>query len=146
MEQQSESRRMKYSLKVIQEVAHPQNMRRMSDPDTFGIVRGGCGDTMEIYLRLDGEKILEATFMTNGRESAIACGNMLTTMVRGLTMEEAGKISSEELIAALGGLPESKRHCAGLTVSALQAAFASWFAQLHSQERTNVRATTSERR
>jgi nitrogen fixation NifU-like protein len=81
---------------------------------------------MEIYLRLDGEWIKEATFMTDGHEAAIACGSMLTSMVRGRSMEAAGKISSEELMEALGGLPEAKHHCAKLTGNTLQEAITNW--------------------
>jgi nitrogen fixation NifU-like protein len=126
MEQQKESTQVAYSAKVIEEAAHPKNMRRMPNPDARGIIHGCCGDTMEIYLRLDGEWIKEATFMTEGRESATACGNMLTSMVRGRSMEAAGKISPEELMEALGGLPEPKHHCAKLTVNTLQEAITNW--------------------
>jgi len=97
----------------------------MSDPDAYGIIHGCCGDTMEIYLRLDGDRIEEATFMTDGRESAIACGSVLTKMVRGMSFKEAGKIMPEDLIAALDGLPEAKVHCANLTLNTLREAIAS---------------------
>ena len=141
MEQQQESKEVAYPAKVIEEAAHPKNMHRMPDPDARGIIHGCCGDTMEIYLRLDGETIKEATFMTDGHESAIACGSMLTTMVGGRSMAAAGKISPEELMAALGGLPESKTHCARLTVNTLQEAIANWqYAASH----TNASATISE--
>jgi len=113
-----------YSDRVLDEATHPKNMRRMPDPDARGIVHGRCGDTMEIYLRLDGETIKEATFTTDGHESAIACGSMLTTLVRGRSMEAAGKISPEELMEALGGLPEAKHHCAKLTVNTFLEAIA----------------------
>ncbi|HUV90639.1 MAG TPA: iron-sulfur cluster assembly scaffold protein [Anaerolineae bacterium] len=111
-----------YSAKVIEEAAHPKNVGRMPESDAWGIIRGCCGDTMEVYLRLDGERIREATFVTDGHESAIACGSMLTTMVRGMTLEEAGAIEPEDLIRALDGLPASKRHCAKLTVNTLREA------------------------
>jgi nitrogen fixation protein NifU and related proteins len=126
MEQQQESTQVAYSARVIEEAAHPKNMHRMPDPDARGIIHGCCGDTMEIYLRLDGEWIKEAAFMTDGHESAIACGSMLTTMVRGRSMEAASQISPEELMGALGGLPEAKHHCARLTVNTLQEAITNW--------------------
>ena len=126
MEQQQESKQVAYSARVIEEAAHPQYMHRMPDPDAHGVIHGCCGDTMEIYLRLNGERIGEAAFMTDGQESAIACGSMLTTMVRGRSMEEASRISPEELMEALGGLPETKHHCAKLTVNTLQEAITNW--------------------
>lgn len=115
-----------YSTQVLDEATHPKNMRRLPNPDARGIIHGCCGDTMEIYLRLDGERIREAAFMTDGHESAIACGSMLTTLVHGRSMEEASKISPEELIEALGGLPEAKHHCAKLAVNTLQEAITNW--------------------
>jgi nitrogen fixation NifU-like protein len=118
-------RQIPYSAKVIAELSSPSNMWRMSDPDAYGVIHGCCGDTMEIYLRLDGDRIEEATFMTDGRESAIACGSVLTKMVRGMSLEEAGKIMPEDLIAALDGLPEAKVHCANLTLNTLREAIAS---------------------
>ena len=124
MEQQKQA--VSYSSKVIQEAAHPKNMTRMVASDACGIVHGCCGDTMEIYLRLAGDRIKGASFMTDGRESAIACGSILTTMLPGLLVEEASKITPEDLIAVLDGLPKSKVHCAKLTVNTLQEAIANW--------------------
>ena len=119
-----EQRQTLYSAKVITESSNPSNRGRMPDPDACGIIHGCCGDTMEIYLRLDGDKIEEATFATDGRESAIACGSMLTKMVRGMSLEEADKIVPEDLAAALDGLPEAKAHCAKLTLNTLREAMA----------------------
>lgn len=119
-----EQRQTLYSAKVITESSNPSNRGRMPDPDAYGIIHGCCGDTMEIYLRLNGNKIKEATFATDGRESAIACGSLLTKMVRGMSLEEADKIVPEDLTAALDGLPEAKVHCAKLTLNTLREAMA----------------------
>jgi len=123
-----EQGRMSYSAKVIAESSNPSNMGPMSEPDAHGIIHGCCGDTMEIFLRLDGDRIEEATFMTDGRESAIACASMLTKTVRGLSLGEAGKIRPEDVISALDGLPEAKVHCANLTVNTLRQAIDNWHA------------------
>jgi nitrogen fixation NifU-like protein len=100
----------------------------MVKPDAYGIIHGCCGDTMEIYLRLAGDRISEATFMTDGREPALASGSILTTMVEGMSVDEADKIAPEDVIAALDGLPRAKTHCASLAVRALQKAITKWFA------------------
>jgi nitrogen fixation NifU-like protein len=113
-----------YSAKVIEEAHNPSNVGRMPEPDAYGIVHGWCGDTMEIYLRLDGERIQEATFMTDGCGPSVACGSMLTTMMQGISLEEAGQVAPEDLITALDGLPAESTHCAELAVSTLQAALA----------------------
>lgn len=125
-EQSDEGEQVLYSATVLAEARNPRNRGRMANADACGIVHGCCGDTMEIYLWLDGESIQQATFMTDGHESAVACGSMLTTLVRGLSLEEAGQIRAEDLIAALDGLPEAKAHCAKLTVNTLQKAIANW--------------------
>jgi len=119
-----EQARATYSAKVIEGFYHPKNLGRLSAPDACGIVHGWCGDTMEIYLRLNGKRIKEASFMTDGCGPSVACGSMLTAMARGMSLEEASEITPQDLLAALGGLPEESVHCAELAVSTLQEAIA----------------------
>ena len=119
-----EQERALYSDKVIEEAHNPRNLGRMLEPDACGIVRGWCGDTMEIYLRLDGERITELTFMTDGCGPSVACGSMLTRLVQGMPLEEASKMAPEDLLAALDGLPEESVHCAELAVNTLREAIA----------------------
>jgi len=119
-----EQERALYSDKVIEEAHNPRNLGRMLEPDACGIVRGWCGDTMEIYLRLNRERIKEITFMTDGCGPSVACGSMLTRLVQGMSLEEAGKITPEGLLEALDGLPEESVHCAELAVNTLREAIA----------------------
>lgn len=119
-----EQARAVYSDKVIQEFHNPRNLSRMPAPDAWGIVHGWCGDTMEVYLRLDGERIEQATFMTDGCVPTVACGSMLTQMATGMSLAEAAKIEPEDLIAILDGLPEENLHCAELAVNTLREAIA----------------------
>lgn len=119
-----EDARAVYSDKVIEAFYNPKNLGRMAEPDACGVVRGWCGDTMEIYLRLNGERIEEAAFMTDGCGPTVACGSTLTTMVQGLSLQEAGGITPQDLLAALGGLPEESVHCAELAVNTLREAIA----------------------
>jgi nitrogen fixation NifU-like protein len=117
-----------YSATVLEEARHPRNLGRVVEPDTYAVVRGWCGDTMEIYLRLKGQRIQEATFVTDGCGPTVACASRLTAMVQGMTLEEAGAIRVEDLIVTLDGLPEEHVHCADLTVSTLQNAIVNWCA------------------
>lgn len=119
-----EQARAVYSEKVIKACYDPQNVGRMPDPDARGIVHGWCGDTMEIHLRLDGERIEQACFITDGCGPSVACGSTLTTMIHGMSLQEAGKITPEDLLEALDGLPEESVHCAELAVSTLREAIA----------------------
>ena len=126
-----------YSPQVIEHACNPRNLGRMSSPDAFQIVHGLCGDTMEIYLQLDGkpegEMIKAASFMTDGCGPSIACGSMLTTLVQGISLEEAGKVEPEDLLAALGGLPEETTHCAYLAVDTLRETIAVWYRKVRAR-------------
>ena len=117
-----EQERSIYSARVIEQAHHPQNVGRIDDADARASVRGECGDTMELYLRLNGARIEEASFMTDGCGPSVACGSMITTMVRGISTKEAGQIEPEDLITALDGLPEESAHCAELAVRTLREA------------------------
>ncbi|MFC2105782.1 iron-sulfur cluster assembly scaffold protein [Candidatus Bipolaricaulota bacterium] len=114
-----------YSDTVVERFYNPENLGRLTDPDAYGIVHGWCGDTMEIYLRLTGEGIKESRFMTDGCLLTAACGSMLTTMIEGLSAEEAQEITPQQLIEALNGLPEENAHCAKLAVETLHEAIRS---------------------
>jgi nitrogen fixation NifU-like protein len=120
-----EEARAVYPDKVIEAFYNPKNLGRMTEPNVQGIVHGWCGDTMEIYLRLNGERIEQASFMTDGCGPTVACGSTLTTMVQGLSLQEAGRITPEDLLDALGGLPAESAHCAELAVNTLREAIAS---------------------
>jgi len=124
-----EQERALYSDKVIEEAHNPRNLGRMSEPDAHAIVHGCCGDTMEIYLRLNGERITEITFMTDGCGSAVACGSMLTRLVQKKSLEEAGRVTPEDRLAALDGLPKESIHCTKLAVNTLREAIANWHAR-----------------
>jgi nitrogen fixation NifU-like protein len=119
-----EQERAIYSAKVIEEARNPTDVGRMAEADASAVVCGWCGDTMEIYLRLDGERVEQATFITDGCGPSVACGSKLTTMVRGKSLEEARMITPQDLIDALDGLPEDSLHCADLTVNTLRQAIA----------------------
>ncbi|MCP4543292.1 MAG: iron-sulfur cluster assembly scaffold protein [Chloroflexi bacterium] len=109
-----------YSKVIIQEARHPSNLGRIVEANAHGLVHGWCGDTMEIYVKLDDEKIEQATFMTDGCGVTVACGSMLTKVLTGKLLDEAIEIMPDDLIKALDGLPEGHQHCAELAVSTFQ--------------------------
>ena len=77
-----ELRPVTFSAKAIQHGRHPANAGRMENPDAHASRVGWCGEVMEMYLRLDGDRIAEASFWADGCLSTMACGDMITTMVR----------------------------------------------------------------
>ena len=111
-----------YSERVIEEYRDPKNIGWMEDSDGAAKFKGPCGDTMEVYLRVEGGRIKDIRFFTDGCGPSIACGSMLTQMARGRTLDGAADLSKDELIEALGGLPEESLHCAELAVTTLRKA------------------------
>jgi nitrogen fixation NifU-like protein len=111
-----------YSKKVIEEYRNPSNFGFIENPDVTGQVKGPCGDTMRMYLRIKDNVIQEARFWTDGCGASLACGNMLTSMIKGKNIDEADNISSEQLLEVLDGLPDEHQHCAKLAVDTLHKA------------------------
>ena len=115
-----------YSEKVIREFNNPSNLGRMTDADACGVVPGTCGDTIEIYIKVKEGSIKDLSFMTDGCGATIACASITTRMAKGKTLEEASKITGDNLIYELGGLPDEHLHCAHLAVAGLKKAIGNY--------------------
>ncbi len=116
-----------YSEKVMDHFTNPRNVGEM--PDAHGIgVEGNpvCGDVMKIYIKVNDDKIVDAKFQTFGCGAAIAVSSMVTEMVKGMTLDEALKITKASLAEALDGLPPQKMHCSNLGADALHKAIADY--------------------
>ena len=111
-----------YSKVVIREYRNPSNFGVLDDPDTVGKIKGPCGDTMKISLKIEKLKIKQAFFWTDGCGATIACGSMLTKIIKGKTLQEANDISSTQLLETLEGLPIEHHHCTILAINTLQKA------------------------
>jgi nitrogen fixation NifU-like protein len=133
-----------YSARVIAEARAPKHLGRMPQADVHGLVHGWCGDTMEIYLRLNGAQIVEATFMTDGCGPTLACGSVLTSLVLGKSLAEASAVLPEDLITALDGLPNESQHCAELAVRTLQNALLNWRTRDEIADRKNAESRIRE--
>jgi len=114
--------RATYSAKVLAFSLEPRNLNSIPTPDGFARVTGSCGDTMEMYLKVEHERIVEASFQTDGCIPAIASGSMTTELAKGKRLSEASEISRETILNALGGLPEDSAHCALLAADTLKQA------------------------
>jgi nitrogen fixation NifU-like protein len=112
-----------YSETVMDHFANPRNMGDMDEPSAIGNVGNpACGDMMRLFLKIENGIIVDAKFKTFGCGAAIASSSMLTEMLKGKTLEEAMKITNQEVVDALGGLPEAKIHCSVMAEEALKAA------------------------
>jgi len=111
-----------YTETAVDHAMNPRNVGSMPDADSHASVLGPCGDSMEIWLKVRGDTVLDATFWTDGCGSSIACGSMVTGLAKGKTLREALAISAEVILRNLGGLPEDSLHCAGLASSTLKKA------------------------
>lgn len=106
---------------VAQQLIHrKENMGSFDKPDAMGKFTGWCDDTMQIQFHLDGETIKEARFLTDGCGATIACGSMLTKMVKSKTLEQAMKITPDQLLAELITIPDDHEHCLSLAVTTLR--------------------------
>jgi len=111
-----------YSKVVIREFSNPNNFGILENPDAFGKIKGPCGDTMKISLKIDKLKIKQAFFWTDGCGASIACGSMLTKIIKDKNLKEANNISNLQLLEALQGLPIEHHHCTILAIKTLQKA------------------------
>jgi nitrogen fixation NifU-like protein len=111
-----------FSKKVINEYRKPYHFGSITQPDTKAEIKGPCGDTMQIQLRLSNDIIKEAYFVTDGCGPTIACGSMLMKIIEGKHLSEIRKLTEMQLIQALDGLPSDHTHCATLTMMTLRQA------------------------
>jgi nitrogen fixation NifU-like protein len=112
-----------YSAKVLDHFLNPRNVGVVEDADGVGEIGSpATGNMIRLSLRVERGRILEARFRTFGCGTAIATSSVLTELIIGRTLDEAGTVTSRRVSEALDGLPASKRHCAVMAEQAIAAA------------------------
>jgi nitrogen fixation NifU-like protein len=107
---------------AIEHGMNPRNVGEIEDASGFGRMTGPCGDTMSIWLKIDEDVIINAGFVTDGCGTSLASGSMVTELAKGKGLGDAQKISQQDVLDALGGLPDESEHCALLAANALKEA------------------------
>jgi nitrogen fixation NifU-like protein len=112
-----------YTEKVKDHFFHPRNVGEIKDADGIGTVGNPvCGDVMTIYIKVKDGRIADIKFKTYGCAAAIASSSIATEMVKGMTLDEAMKLTRDDVANELGGLPAIKMHCSNLAADALHEA------------------------
>lgn len=116
-----------YTEKVMEHFKHPKYLRKMKDPDAVGTVGNPtCGDMMYVYIKVgkkDGKEIIkDISVQTFGCVAAISTSDVVCELAKGRTLEDAKKISKEDIIKELGSLPSIKIHCSILAQDGLNKA------------------------
>jgi len=111
-----------YSNKAIEYYLKKVNVGHMENPSVHLAYTGPCGDTVEVYLKIESNVIRDAKFQAIGCAGSFSSGSALMEMVKGKTLEEAEKMTEEDIINFLEGIPKEKIHCACLAKRTFQRA------------------------
>ncbi len=103
---------------------HPLNLGPMLQPDGYARVVGECSDVMQIYLRIQNNRIVESRFDTDGCLATVSAGSMAVALSQGKSIDEAEAITAQDILDGLDGLPEDHEHCARLAATTLRMALA----------------------
>jgi nitrogen fixation NifU-like protein len=117
-----------YSENAVEHSMNPRNLGELGNADGFAHVIGPCGDTMNIWLKVKEGAISDLGFLTDGCGTSIASGSMVTELAKGKSIAKANRISQNDVLDALGGLPEESQHCALLAANTLKAAIRDYLA------------------
>jgi SUF system NifU family Fe-S assembly protein len=115
--------RAMYSAEVLDHFQNPRNVGDVESPDASAELQNPvCGDVLRLTLKVDAGRIVDIRFRAKGCVPAMACGSALTELVRGRSVQEARKLSRDELVEKIGGLPEASSHAGHLAIDTLKTA------------------------
>jgi nitrogen fixation NifU-like protein len=117
-----EETRRDYGEVAFERWLRPLYVGAMDNADGYGRITGSCGDTMELFLKFQDDKVKKASFQTDGCGSSSICGSFAAEMAIGKNPDELAEITGETILEILGRFPKEDRHCAFLAADALQEA------------------------
>ena len=119
-----------YSEKVIEHFMCPQNCGRIANPDvSYAYGDPGCGDAVIFFMKVQDNIIEDISYLIYGCSAAVASASMASVLVKGRTLADAINITEKEIEDALGGLPESKKHCSNLGAGAIKGLIKKFYAE-----------------
>lgn len=111
-----------YSPQLLDHFEHPRNPGEVSNPDASAQVETpACGDILKLTLQVKDGRVSEIRFRAKGCVPAMACGSAITELVKGKTLEEAGRLQPQDVAKAVDGLPEASSHASHLAIDTLGA-------------------------
>ena len=117
------SNHIEYTDKVLDHFKNPRNTGEIPDADGMGKIGSvECGDMILVWIKVDGEHLVDVRYKVFGCPAAIACCSMMSELSLGKHLDDAAELTDEQVADALGGLPANKYHCSNLAASALQKA------------------------
>jgi nitrogen fixation NifU-like protein len=112
-----------YSAALLDHFEHPRNAGEIAEPDaSVELSNPACGDVLKLTLRVREGKVAEIRFLAKGCVPAMACGSAITELVKGQTLGSAAGVCTEDIVAAVGGLPPASGHASHLAIDALKSA------------------------
>lgn len=117
-----------YSEIAMAHFQDPQNTGRIENADGVGMVGDpSCGDTLMMFIKVEGETIVDVKYLVFGCAGSIATSSIASTMIKGKTFGEVLKLTDQDVVEAIGGLPADKEHCSNLGIQAAHAAIRNYF-------------------
>ena len=116
---------------------NPRYKGALEDADAAGGLKGGCGDTIHIYLKFKDNRVEKASYTTDGCASSSLCGSFTAELAHGRNPEELLELEPEDVLNKIGTFPEGEKHCATLAIKALQEAVNNHYINIVSEQRKN---------
>jgi NifU-like protein involved in Fe-S cluster formation len=112
-----------YSPQLLDHFEHPRHTGEVANPDSsVQLENPACGDILKLSLKITSGSITEIRFLAKGCVATVACASVLTELVQGRSLQEARELRREEIVAAVGGLPDASIHASHLAMDALASA------------------------
>ena len=109
--------------------ARPKNFGPMRDASGHAKIIGPCGDTVEVWLRIDGGKVRKGSFMSDGCGHSQHCCSVAVKLAAGVRLAAVMEMTQEEVLALAGEIPQDHRHCALLAANTIKAAVENYYAR-----------------